>query len=141
MLLKQILATQQKHSYLKYRNENLHLTMCDKELEMIRKNKYLGVVIDNSLNWKEYIKSVSAKVSEAIGFLRHPKQFLQQETYFRNCCSVWGCAGSTEMNQLQKLQHRGARMLTNSSFGTPSIPLIDMLGFNPLSSLLLMNLK
>ena len=47
-----LISTKQKHSYLKYRNENLHLTMCDIELEVIQKNKYLGIVIDNSLNWK-----------------------------------------------------------------------------------------
>ena len=73
-------ATKQKHSYLKYRNEDLHLSLHNKELEVIQKNKCLGVVIDNSLNWKEHIKNVSAKVSKAIGFLRHAKAFLPQET-------------------------------------------------------------
>ena len=107
---------------------------------MIQKNKYLGVVIDNSLNWKEHIKSVSAKVSKAIDILRHAKAFLPQvtlktlytgiaEPHFQYCCPVWGCAGSTEINQLQNLQHRAARILTNSSFGTPSRPLIDKLRF------------
>ena len=51
------------------------------------------------------------------------------EPHLRYCCSIWGCAGSTEINQLQKLQHRAARILTNSSFGTLSRLLIDMLGF------------
>ena len=142
-----LIVTKQKHSYLKYRNENLHLTMRSKELEVIQKNKYLGVVIDNSLNWKEHIKSVSAKVSKAIGFLRHAKAFLPQETlkalytvvvgpHFRYCCSVWRCAGSTEINQLQKLQHRAARILTNSSFDTPSRLLIDILGFKTIEQLI-----
>ena len=114
---------------------------------MIQKNKYLGAVIDNSLNWKEHMRSVSAKVSKAIGFLRRAKAFLPQETlktlytsiaepYFRYCCSVWGCAGSTEIHQLQKLQHRAARILTNSSFGTPSRPLNDMLGFKTIEQLI-----
>ena len=121
--------------------------MCDKELEVVQKNKYLGAVIDNSLNWKEHIRSVSAKVSKAICFLRHAKAFLPQETlktlytgivepHFRYCCSIWGCAGSTEMNQLQKRQHRAARILTNSSFDTPSRLLIDMLGFRTIEQLI-----
>ena len=33
-----MLIAKQKHSYLKYRNENLHLTMRSKELEVIQKN-------------------------------------------------------------------------------------------------------
>ena len=114
---------------------------------MIKNNKYLGVVIDNSLNWKEDIKAVSARVSKAIGFLRHAKAFLPQETirtlytgivepHFRYCCSVWGCDGSTEINQLQKLQHRAAIILTNSGFGTPSRLLVDMLGFKTIEQLI-----
>ena len=45
-----------------------------------------------------------------------------------SCCSAWGCAGSTDINQLQKLQNRAARIITNSSLGTPSRPLIAELG-------------
>ena len=116
------------------------LTIRNKELEIIKINKHFGVLIDTSLNWKEHIKTVTAKVSKAFGHLRHAKAILPQvtlktlytgivESHFRYCCSVWGCAGSTEMNQLQKLHCRAARILTNSSFGTPSRLLIDMLGF------------
>ena len=76
---------------------------------MIRNNKYFGIVIDNSLNWKEHNK---AEVSKAIGFLRHAKASLPQEAlktlhsgivepHFRYCYSVWVCACATEINQLQ----------------------------------------
>ena len=51
------------------------------------------------------------------------------EPHFRYCCSVWGCADFTELNQLQNLQNRAARVITNSSFDTPSRPLIDKLGW------------
>ena len=43
----------------------------------------------------------------------------------RYCCSFWGCTGSTEINQLQKLQKRAARIIMNSSFDGPSRPLIE----------------
>ena len=51
------------------------------------------------------------------------------EPHFRYCCSVWGCVGSTDINQLQKLQSRAARIITNSSFDTPNRPLIAELGW------------
>ena len=38
------------------------------------------VMIDNSLNWKKHIKTVSANVSRVTGFLRHAITFLPQET-------------------------------------------------------------
>ena len=64
-----LVSTKQKHNILKSRNEDLDLKIRDNELEIIQKTKYLGVQIDNSLNWKEHIKTVSTKVSRAIGFL------------------------------------------------------------------------
>ena len=41
---------------------------------------------------------------------------------------MWGCAGTTEINRLQKLQNRDARIVTNSSFDTPSNQFIEKQG-------------
>ena len=35
---------------------------------VVQKTKYLGVQIDNSLDWKEHIKVTSSMVSKAVGF-------------------------------------------------------------------------
>ena len=125
----------------------MDLNLRESELEVVQKTKYLGVQIDCSLDWKEQIKAVSAKVSRAVGFLKHAKNFLPRETlktlyagivepHFRYRCSVWGCCGSTEINQLQKLQNRAARIVTNSSFDTPSRPLIEVLGWKTIEQLI-----
>ena len=107
-----LISTKQKHNSLKRQSEAMELKIRDKELEVVQKTKYLGVQIDCSLDWKEQIRAVSIKVSRAIGFLKHAKSFLPMtslktlytgivEPHFRYCCSVWVCAGSTEINQLQ----------------------------------------
>ena len=57
-----------------------------------------------------------------------PKENLQtlhtstMKPQFRDYCSAWGFTGSTENNQLQKLQNRAARIMTHSSFGAPCRP-------------------
>ena len=105
--------------------------------------------IDCSLDWKEQIMAVSTKVSRVIGFLRHAKSFLPiaslktlytgiVEPHFRYCCSVWGCAGSTDINQLQKLQNRAARIITNSSFDTQADHLSQSWAGRPLMNSLTM---
>ena len=135
-----LLSTKQKHNSLKRQSEALELKVREKKLEVVQKTKYLGMQIDCSLDWKEQIQAVSSKVSSAIGFLKHAKSFLPMtslktlykgifEPHFRYCCSVWGCAGSTEISQLQKLQNRAARIIANSSSDTPSRPLIVELGW------------
>ena len=72
--------------------------------------------------------------------LQHVKQYLPLkiiqkmytsliEPYFRYCCPVWGCIGTTTLQKLQKLQDRAARAATNSCFDAPSEPLIQQLGW------------
>ena len=51
------------------------------------------------------------------------------EPHFRFCCSVWGCCGKADVNQLQKLQNRAARIATNSRYDAPSKPLLHKLGW------------
>ena len=51
------------------------------------------------------------------------------EPHFSHCCSVWGCCGVTEENDLQKLQNRAARIITIDSFDAPGIPLLRRLGW------------
>ena len=142
-----LITTKQKRNVLKSTNQNLELNIRGNELDIVQKTKYLGVQIDCSLDWKEQIKAVSAKVSRAIGFLKHAKEFLPRATlenlytgivepHFRYCCSIWGCCGSSEINRLQKLQNRAARIVTNSSFDTPSRPLIERLGWRTIEQLI-----
>ena len=58
------------------------------------------------------------------------------ESHFRYCTSVWGCTGTTEINRLQKLQDRDARIVTNGSFDTPSNQLIEKLGWKTINELI-----
>ena len=144
-----LISTKQKQNILKCQNKDLDLKILENEVEVevVKKTKYLGVQIDSSLDWKEQIKAVSNKVPRAVGFLRHAKSFLPKETlqtlykgivepHLRYCCSFWGCAGLTEINQLQKLQNRAARIVTNSSFDAPSRPLIQGLGWKTVNELI-----
>ena len=44
--------------------------------------------------------------------------------------------GTTDINRLQKLQNRAARIVTNSSFDTPSNQLIENLGWKTINDLI-----
>ena len=66
-----LIATTPKHKTLENQGESLKLKIWDNELEVVQKSKHLGVLIDNTLDWKEHIKTVSSKVSRGIGFLKH----------------------------------------------------------------------
>ena len=142
-----LVSTKAKGKTLNKSNQNLQVNINGTELEVVSKIKLLGVLLDNSLDWKEQVQAVSLKVSRGLGILKHAKKFLPfsaltslytsiVEPHFRYCCSVWGCAGTTEINRLQKLQNRAARIVSNSSFDTPSNQLIEKLGWKTINELI-----
>ena len=67
--------------------------------------------------------------------LRYTKQYLPISTvktmckslvepYFRYCCPICGNAGVTVIENLQKLQNRAAKLVTNSPFDATALPII-----------------
>ena len=58
------------------------------------------------------------------------------DPHFRYCCAVWGVCGLTEIQQLQKLQNRAARIITGSNYDAPSKPLIKGLGWKTIEDLI-----
>ena len=64
---------------------------------------------------------------------------LQRTVYahlIHNCCNLRHLFKQTDINQLQKLQNRAARIITNSSFDTPTRPLIVELGWQTIEELI-----
>ena len=138
-----LICTKPKRKTLIDSNLKLDLTIEGNELEGVPCIKYLGV----NLNWKEHIKTISLKISRAIGFIKYAKKFLPSailqllynsivEPHIRYCCSVWGSCGVTAINQLHKLQNRVARIITNSDYNSPSRAIIERLGWSTVEELI-----
>ena len=94
--------------------------------------------MDSNLVWKCHINALSTKISRAIGFLKHSKSFLTQDTlktlytciveqHIRYCYSVWGNCDETKKSHFHKLQNRAARILTNSNYDAVASPLLNTL--------------
>ena len=142
-----VISTKRKLAILKNQAEQLHLHIRHNDLDVVQCTKYLGVHIDNTLDWKNHIQEVSKKISRSLGLIRYAKRFLPFESlknlytglvdpHFRYCCAVWGVCGLTELQQLQKLQNCAARIITGSNFDAPSKPLIMGLGWKTIEELI-----
>ena len=142
-----LISPKQNHKVLKNQNEFLKLKIQGVEFEVVQNTKYLDVQVDNTLDWREHIKTISSKVSRAIGFLKHARSFLPEETlrtlytgivepHFRHCSSVWSCCGATEINQFQKMQNRAARIVTGSNVDTPGLTIVKQLGWKTIGELI-----
>ena len=48
-------------------------------MERVESIKFLGVLLDENLSWKDHIKYIEDKVAKNIGLLYRAKQFLNKD--------------------------------------------------------------
>ena len=97
------------------------------KIERVDHTKFLGVYIDETLNWKQHTSHVSSKISMSIGVMNRVKCFLSTNVlktlyfslihpYLIYCNIVWGNANNITLNKLTTLQKRAIRLITHSHF-------------------------
>ena len=108
-------------------NRNVTLVMNKKALQQKDHVKYLGVLLDEHLNWKYQINNVALKISRGIGILAKLKPFLKdnllRSIYFSLVYShlsygihAWGSANKTTLNKLVILQNKAVRILSHVQY-------------------------
>ena len=112
--------------------------------------KFLGVYVDEDLNWKYHASQISLKVSKCTGVINRVKHVLTRDLwtslyfslvqpYFVYCNIVWGGASQSALYRLTCLQKRPLRMITFSEYRAPSNSLFCRLGILKLYDLYKMN--
>ena len=107
--------------------------------------KYLGVIIDNKLDWKTHIQAVNTKLSKGIGLLsrvRHyvPKNVLKSLYYsFINPhieynLLNWSCTSKTNLECIKTSMKKAIRIITFSKRQDHTLPLFHKLEILPLDS-------
>ena len=111
--------------YFKSRSDSSELppVVVDNEnIEQVKHTKFLGVMVDEHLNWKQQINSVTLKLSKASGILHRIRHQLTQKAmmnvyytlcypYLIYCASVWGCTWPTFLNEVIVAQKRLIRIM------------------------------
>ena len=96
--------------------------------------KFLGVVIDENLSWKNHINYIKAKIAKNVGIIRRLKYLLPESTlntlyntlvlpYLNYCDIIWASNKPTRLQPLLLLQKRAVRSITRSSYNAHSLPL------------------
>ena len=84
--------------------------------------KFLGVVIDSKLSWKNHISLVTGKLSKSIGMIVKAREYVNRNApltlyysfvypYLTYCNYVWGCTYQTNLKQLFILQKKALRTM------------------------------
>ena len=101
---------------------NLQIAIGDNKIDRVDSAKYLGVEVDENLNWITHAEKTASKIASKIGILRRLKHIIPNSTlvtvynsfilpHFDYCDIVWDNTTKTAKENLQKLQNKAARIL------------------------------
>ena len=101
---------------------NLELKIGDFVLKKVPDTKFLGVTIDEDLNWAKHLTDLKRKLCYSISSIKRIKHFIPAhlhrylyftlfESYLVYCISSFGGVGQNKISPIHKLQKRVLRIL------------------------------
>ena len=122
--LNKLFINYSKSSYLIFNRTKLHhkfhITIDNKELQHNTSTKYLGVIIDDKLNWKPHITQLTSKLSRNCYALTKLKAYVDEPTlktvyygliypHIQYCISSYGNTAASNLESIIKLHKRVIR--------------------------------
>ena len=106
-------------------NNLVNIKINNQTLEIVNHTKFLGVVIDNKLSWKEHALYTSKKLSKSIAILSLAKKYLTKTTmiqlyysfifpYLYYCNLSWGNAADSTLWPIFRNQKIALRLISNT---------------------------
>ena len=116
-------------------HDHLDLSLNDNQIEHVKASPYLGITIDQNLNFNIQTNNICNKANKALGALKKAAPFLPINTralmfitmvllHLDYCCTIWGTTSDTNIGKLQKIQNRGMRIILQCH---PRTHIADML--------------
>ena len=129
------------------RSVNFKLHMGGHFIEQTSMYKYLGILIDEKLNWVPQIDKMCSKLASVCGILSKIRHFLDRnslmliynsliESRLRYGILSWSTASEHQLNRLKVLQNRALRFIDFSPIGTYMLPLYYQYKILPLNDLI-----
>ena len=133
-----------KTHYMVFHSKNkcsvdMNIKIDNNIINRVSYTKFLGIIIDEKLNWKQHINYVSGKVSRCIGMIIKSRKVLNTESlltlyysfiypFLIYCNHVWGSTYISHLNKLELLQKKIVRIISGVHPRCPSAPLFNLLG-------------
>ena len=125
-------------SHKKQLIRQMNLRLSGNELQRVEESKFLGIIIDQHLTWKNHIDYITKKIIRTTGLLCRIRFYVNQThlkmlynsliyPYLHYGNIVWANNYPTRLDKLFKLQKKVLRIITFSSYTAPSLPLFTQL--------------
>lgn len=119
---------------------NLSIEIMGNRLDKVKEIKYLGVIIDENLNFKSHFKYIMNKMSKKVYFLRRISNCLNMSTkvllykslispHIDFCSTVLFNLNQNEIQTLQVIQNKAMRIILKCNKYTPINIMLEVLHF------------
>ena len=116
-------------------------------IQIVNAVKYLCIIIDNKLQFKQHIASLESKLSRCLGILNKTKSFLPEDilkklyyafmhSHFNFGLIVWSATPKSNLLKLQSIQSKAIRILAKASWHEHASPLYVQLNILTLNKLI-----
>lgn len=110
------------------------------EIERVKEMKYLGLILDEKLNFSSNCDYMEKKVSKKIGFMKRSCTFVKRqykiivystiiEPQFTYCASIIFLCTVTDLKRLQTLQNKAMRFILKKRLDTRIIDMLNELNW------------
>ena len=130
----------------KKRLDELNILIDGNKIEEVKKTKFLGVIIDNKLSWKDHVAHVVGKVSRGLGMIINARNYLNKKglitlyysfvyPYLSYCNHIWGNIYQSNLRQLCVTQNKIMRVIAGVKPRESAMPLCESLGIMKLNDI------
>lgn len=130
-----LLVTNRKHEII----PTIRCKVDDAPIAFVDNVKFLGLFIDDSLNFKDHIIYISGKIAKSIGIMYSISSLTPIPTlislyysliypYLTYGNLIWGCTAAVHLDPLLKMQKRAVRIITKSNYLAHTDPLFKQTG-------------
>ena len=144
LTLNQLTLNVKKSNFITFKSHKkqlirqMNLTLSGNELQRVEESKFLGIITDQHLTWKNPIDYITKKIIRTTGLLCRIRFYVNQThlkmlynsliyPYLHYGNIVWANNHPTRLDKLFKLQKKVLRIITFSSYTAPSLLLFTQL--------------
>lgn len=122
----------------------------DVPISQLHDVKFLGVIINEYLDWAPHISALSKSIARSVGILRKLKFVLPCNvlkiiyyalihSYMNYCNHVWGNTYISHLSKIHILQKKSMRIISKSNMNSSSGPLFKKLNILPIQKMIVLN--
>lgn len=124
--------------YKSFNGGSMKVNLAGTDIEVVRKFRYLGVIVDYELSFKEHANHVIKTISFKINYLYRCSKYLNPWSllllynslvlpHFTYCATILYLLQQNEVSRLQKLQNRAMRIILACNRRTPVMHMLNCL--------------